>query len=310
VTLDIESLPNGFADAASHAAFCSGQTCTFSRLYDQSPRGNDLTVAKRGCYGCEPQATCATCQGTACQDDYESDASKTITVGGNTVYSLHMEARDGYRESGTGWPTVGSVASGMPTGNPANGQGIYLVSEGAARRTTANAGVGCCWSFGNMSRDNCFGAGSGATNALMFGVGFWGRGAGSGPWFLGDFDAGVWSGGVNGDLLAGFDTNPSLPSMTMAFAFGILKTQPNNYAIRVADATTGAVATAYDGAAPDAFSGAGVWQMAGGIGLGISSDNSNAAGGTFLEGAITSSRPTDATDAAVHENVKALGYGQ
>jgi hypothetical protein len=94
-----------------------------------------------------------------------------------------------------------------------------------------------------------------------------------------------------------------LPSMTMNYAFGILKTRAGNYAIRTADATTGNVATAYDGNAPAN------WTMEGGIILGIGGDNSNSSDGTFLEGAITAGRPSDATDALVHENVKAVRYG-
>ena len=43
--------------------------------------------------------------------------------------------------------------------------------------------------------------------------------------------------------------------------------------------------------------------------LGIGGDNSNSSDGTFLEGAITAGRPSDATDALVHTNVKAVGYG-
>jgi hypothetical protein len=147
-------------------------------------------------------------------------------------------------------------------------------------------------------------------NALMLGNAFWGSGAGSGPWFMGDFEAGVWAGGTNGNINSGgFDMNPNLPSMTMDYAFGILKTQPDNYAIRTADATTGNVETAYDGAIPTVFQN-GSWSMEGGIALGIGGDNSNHASGTFLEGAITNSRPSDETDQAVHDNVKAAGYGQ
>jgi len=308
-TQDIAVLPNGFADAAAHAAFCGNQNCTFSVLYDQSGEGNDLTVAKRGCYGCsEPQQTCSSCSDTACQNDYETDATNTITVGGHTVYTLHMDVQQGYRHNGTGWPTNAPAASGMPVGNPQNGQGVYMVAEGAGRRP--DAASACCWNFGNVSNNNCYGP-SGQMNTLMLGKAYWGKGAGQGPWFMGDFEAGVWAGGVNGDINSGgFDVNQQLPSMTMDFAFGVLKTQPNNYAIRVADATTGTLMTAYDGAAPNVFAGNGDWQMEGGISLGIGGDNSNHASGTFLEGAITSSRPSNETDAAVHDNVKALGYGQ
>ena len=82
-----------------------------------------------------------------------------------------------------------------------------------------------------------------------------------------------------------------------------MKTRTNNYAIRTADATTGNITTAYDGAAPAN------WTMEGAIILGIGGDNSNSSDGTFLEGAITAGRPSDATDALVHTNVKAVGYG-
>jgi hypothetical protein len=307
VTQNIGILPNGFADAAAHQAFCGNERCTFSVLYDQSGRGNNLTVGKRGCYGCSnPQQQCSSCTNTACENDYESEASRTVTVGGNTVYTLYMNTHEGYRHNGTAWPTVSPPASGMPTGNTP--QGIYMVAEGLGRRP--NIASGCCWNFGNMSNNNCYGP-SGQMNALMLGRAYWGSGAGNGPWFMGDFEAGVWAGGTSGDINnGGFQRNMSLPSMTMNFAFGILKTQPNNYAIRTADATTGTVATAYDGAAPDVFAGNGQWQMEGGIGLGIGGDNSNSGSGTFLEGAITSARPTNETDQAVHDNVKAARYGQ
>jgi hypothetical protein len=43
--------------------------------------------------------------------------------------------------------------------------------------------------------------------------------------------------------------------------------------------------------------------------VGIAEDNSNSSYGTFCEGAITSGRPSDATDAAVLANVQAAGYG-
>jgi non-reducing end alpha-L-arabinofuranosidase len=307
-TQDIPLLANGFADAAAQDAFCGTEACTVSKLYDQSGQGNDLTVAKAGCYQCTNPSPdnwgdgtqgCTTCSNgeTACQNDYESDAKgRSLTVGGNTVYALYMDVHDGYRNNDT---------NGMPTGQEA--QGIYEVAEGKGKRP--DAAYACCWDFGNISTNNCYGP-SGMMNALMFGKGFWGKGSGDGPWFMGDFEAGVWAGGITGNINdGGYETNNNLPSMTMDYAFGILKTQPNNYAIRIADATTGTLATAYDGATPTAFP-SGQWSMQGGIGLGIGGDNSNHGSGTFLEGAITAGRPTDETDAAVYENVKAVKYGQ
>jgi hypothetical protein len=284
-TQDIPQTANGFADAAAQNTFCGTQTCSLSILYDQSGRMNNLTVAKGGCY-----------EGSASEDDYESDMKRRpLTVGGNSVYALYMDKHDGYRNTGTRYPTEGPAGAGMPTGSQE--QGVYMVAEGSGRRQ--GAGCCCCWNFGNGSRNNCYGP-TGQMNALFLGTGYWGSGAGSGPWFMGDFEAGVWAGGSGASNVR----NNSLPSMTMNYAFGILKTRSGNYAIRTADATTGNIATAYDGAAPAN------WTMEGAIILGIGGDNSNSSDGTFLEGAITAGRPTDATDQLVHDNVKAARYGQ
>jgi hypothetical protein len=135
--------------------------------------------------------------------------------------------------------------------------------------------------------------------ASFFGTGYWGSGAGTGPWFMADLGAGVWAGGQG----ASNTDNPNNPSMKIDYAFGILKTNSSGYAIRVADVQSGSLTTAYDGGAPT------TWKLQGGIILGISEDNSNSSYGTFFEGAITSGRPSDATDAAVLANVQAAGYG-
>jgi len=164
-------------------------------------------------------------------------------------------------------------------------------------------GCCCCFDFGNASTNNSAG-GTGNMDTIFFGTGYWGKGAGNGPWFLGDFEAGVWSGGSG----ASNTTNSSNPSMTMKYAFGVVSSETNSsgpqYAIRAADATTGSLTTAYDGKAPAN------WGLKGGIVLGIGGDNSNSSFGTFFEGAITAGRPTSATDAAVLANVQAAKYGK
>jgi hypothetical protein len=137
-------------------------------------------------------------------------------------------------------------------------------------------------------------------SALMLGDGYWGSGAGSAPWFMADFEGGVWAGG-SGDSGA---NNPSLPSSRHDFAFGILKNTPSNYAIRVgrAVAGSGGLTTAYDGQTPKNI------LLNGAIILGIGGDNSNHSWGTFYEGVVTAGRPDDATDDAVLANVQAAGY--
>ncbi|HTV23302.1 MAG TPA: arabinofuranosidase catalytic domain-containing protein [Polyangiaceae bacterium] len=284
-TQDIGVLPNGFADDAAHAAFCGNQTCTISIVYDQSTQGNNLTVAKAGCY-----------TGTASEDDWESTAVP-LTVGGNDVRGLFMEAHEGYRNND---------AVNTPEGQ--DEAGVYMLAAGTGSRPLPPSG--CCWNFGIASRDNCYGP-TGMMHALFLGTAYWGRGAGSGPWFMGDFEAGVWAGGTRGriDGSEPYDTNQNSPSMTMNFAFGVLKSRPNNYALRMGNGQQGNLTTAYDGPTPTAMNGS--WKMEGGIVLGIGGDNSNSsAGGTFFEGAIIAGRPSDATDEAVLRNVQAAGYGQ
>lgn len=272
-TQDILATANGIADGASQDTFCSGATCTVSILYDQSGKGNNLKVAPAGCYS-----------GTASEPDYESSATKkSTTLGGQKVYALYMIAHDGYRNNS---------ASGMPTGTAS--QGIYEIADGT------RVGPACCWDFGNASTNNCYGP-TGSMNALYFGTGYWGSGTGSGPWFLADLEAGVWAGGTGASNVK----NNNLPSSNVPFAFGILKTSASNYAIRVGNAQSGALTTAYDGGIPMTS-----WSMHGGIILGIGGDNSNSSFGTFFEGAVTAGRPADATDALVLQNVQAAKYGQ
>jgi len=275
-TTDIGITSDGYADGAAHDAACGTSGCTFSILYDQSGKGNDLKVAPAGCYS-----------GTASSADFESNAlKKSITISGHKVYALYTAPQEGYRNN---------TGAGMPTGT-ATGQGIYMVADGT--RTGTAAGSACCFDFGNASKNNCNG---GTMNALFFGTGYWGKGAGSGPWFLADLEGGVWAGGSG----ASNAVNSSLPSSNVPFAFGVLSSSgSSNYAIRVGNATSGALTTASDGATPKSLS------NQGGIILGIGGDNSNSSQGTFFEGVITTGKPTEATDKLVLANVQAAKYGQ
>jgi non-reducing end alpha-L-arabinofuranosidase len=272
-TKDIAAAADGFADTASQEAFCSGSMCTVSLLYDQSGNNNHLKVAPKGPPGGEQYAG---------MDDFESSATKgSVMVGGRRVYSLYMNPREGYR--------LTAVGKGMPVGN--TDQGIYMLADGT------HGGTGCCWEFGNASPNPM---NYGVTNALFFGTGYWGKGAGSGPWYMGQFETMIWAGGA-GDASV---MNSSNPSLKVPFAFGILKTSSMKYALRVADLQSANLFTAYDGSSPK------TWTNQGGIILGIGSDNSNGSFGTFFEGAITAGRPSDDTDLAVFKNLQAVGYSK
>ena len=272
---DIGVISSGiYADGAAQDAVCSG-SCSVSKLYDQSGKGNDLVVAKKGCYT----------GGNASKDDYESNAkTKSVNINGHKVYALYMLAQEGYRNN-------------TPSGTPKNGaaQGTYEVADGT------HPGTACCWDFGLASTDNC---NQGTMNALFFGnANYWDKGTGNGPWFMADLEGGVWAGG---NQTSTGHTNSSLPSSTMPFAFGLLShtPSPSNYKIKVGDATTGSLTIANNSALPKSLS------TPGGIILGIGGDNSNGSAGTFFEGAITTGQPSDASDTAVFENVQAAGYGK
>ena len=295
-TQDIGATADGFADTAAQDTFCGSAMCTFSKLYDQSGKGNDLTQAPAGQYEPGP--------------DYEVPATHSVMVGGHKVYSVYFPnpptLPSGSAPSGYGYRN--NKTMGMPTGS-SGAQGIYMLADGA------HSGNACCFDFGNAETNN--GAGpTGAMAALNLGTSYWGMGADSSPWFEGDFEAGVWAGGSScgtpgsGQLTcSGRKANPMNPSMKgIPFAFGILNTGTMNsmpeWVLKTANATTGTLSTAYNGVAP------GKWALQGALLLGTGGDNSNSSYGTFYEGAVTMGQPTDATDEAIYANVVAVGYGK
>lgn len=286
--VDIPQTADGFADGAAQVAACTGTTCTIAKIYDQSGRGNDLTVAKGG----RPDGG-----DWAAMDDFESIADAgPITVGGRNVYSLYMEARQGYRQTAAG--------DGMAVGDEA--QGMYMLADGT------RAGSACCWDFGNVTPDPTAYA---EMNTLLFGIAYWGRGAGNGPWYGADFEAGVWMGGSEpgdpgwGGLndAANAPANNENPALKVKHALGFLKSGPNpeKYALRMADiATATEVHTAYAGNYPSTKH----LDSKGAVVIGVGGDNSNNSWGTFYEGAIVLGYPEDATEQAVLLNIKAVGY--
>ncbi|MBN1609653.1 MAG: hypothetical protein JW940_23675 [Polyangiaceae bacterium] len=283
-THDIGMTSDGYADVAAQDAVCGGTTCTVSLLYDHSGNGNNLPVAKRGRSDGGQYAA---------MDDFESSATKgQVTAGGHKVYSLYMNAREGYR--------LQAVGKNLPRGT--NPQGVYELADGT------HVGTACCWDFGNVITDPTQ---YGVMNTLFFGNAFWGTGAGSGPWFMADFEAGVWAGGTRdgdpgyGALDSNSPPNNNNPSLKVPFAFGILKTDPSKYALRMADLqTANDLTTAFEGGLPKSMN------NLGGIVLGVGGDNSNNSWGTFYEGAIVAGYPSNATDLAVMQNVKAVGYSK
>jgi len=285
-TTDIKMLPDGYADSAAQDAFCGSTVCTVSLLYDQSGNGNNIGAAPKG----------NTAGGaTGAEDDYESTATGgPVTAGGHKVYSLYMKAHDGYRTD------VGVVGKAMPRNKEP--QSIYELADGT------HSGAACCWDFGNVTTNPTQYA---FMNTLFFGIAYWGKGAGSGPWMMADYEGGVWAGGTKvgdpgwGALNDAHPVNNSNPSLKVPFAFGILKNEPTKWALRMADASTANdLTTGFEGGFPNTIT----YNCLGGIVLGVGGDNSNNSYGTFFEGAIVAGYTTNDTDLSVFKNVKAVGY--
>jgi hypothetical protein len=282
---DIGQTADGYGDAAAQDAVCGGTTCTVSILYDQSGMGNDIIVGTRGNSAGGEYAD---------DDDFETIADAgPLTVGGHNVYSLYMEARQGYRS-----PVGSGPGNGMPVGTES--QGIYMLADGT------HYGTACCWDFGNVTSTPA--DGWHFMDTLFFGTAYWGMGEGNGPWFMADFEAGVWAGGSNpgepgwGALDEPAPANTNNPSLGVPFAFGMLKVS-SNYALRMANLQTASnLTTAYEGPMPKAV------DHQGAVVLGVGGDNSNNSWGTFFEGAIVAGYPADDTELAVFQNVKAAGY--
>ncbi|MBV9946542.1 MAG: hypothetical protein JOZ69_06820 [Myxococcales bacterium] len=295
-TQDIGATADGFADSTAQDTFCGTPSmCTFSKLYDQSGNGNDLTQAPAGTFEPSP--------------DFEVPATKSVTVAGHKVYAVAFPDPTTLKQtsSAQGYGYRNNTTKMIPKGTAA--QGIYGIFD------ATKAGGACCFDFGNAETNNGNGP-TGAMAALNLGTTFWGHGAGNAPWFLGDFEAGVWAGGAAcGTPGAGQlncsprPVNPQNPSMMgKAYAFGVLEVSTTGnmpmYVLKAGDATTGTLTTAYNGVAPAN------WNLAGAIVLGIGGDNSNSSFGTFYEGAMTAGQPSDATDESVHGNAIAAGYGK
>lgn len=137
--------------------------------------------------------------------------------------------------------------------------------------------------------------------AIYFGTNtIWGTGAGSGPWLMSDMENGLFSG-------QNIKNNAGDPTITYRFLTAITKGKPGQWALRGANAVSGALATYYNGGRPNA-SGYNPMSKEGAVLLGIGGDNSISGQGTFYEGVMTSGYPSDATENSVQANIVAAKY--
>ncbi len=270
----------GFADGAAQDAFCAATTCTISTIYDQSTQGNHLTPGPAGQHGSGP--------------DKPSNATDLkTTASGHEVYGIRIRVGMGYRND---------KATGTATGDQA--ETMYMLSS---QNDLVNS---CCYDYGNAGTNNRD-DGNASMEAVYFGGGSGqATGVGPGPWVEVDIENGLCAGvGASGAKEAkGVATNMSLPyNFVTAVVVGRSGAAPGSFALYGGDATAGTLKTMYDGPRPTGYS---PMKKQGAIILGIGGDNSNAAGGDFYEGVMTSGAATVATLNAVQANIVAAGYGK
>ena len=264
--------PGGLAKGADQDTFCGTSGCTISIIYDQSGRGNHLTKAPAGMAKTTP-------------DDEANAKSVPVMFGTQKAYGVHIVPGVGYRNN---------MACDTATGDEA--QTAYMVVAGDVYNG------GCCFDYGNMernSRDN----GEGTMEAVYFGsCTIWGKGAGAGPWVMGDLENGLWAGKSS-------PWEASMP-VTWKYVTGMVKGDApgkNHWSIKQGNSQSGALIKPFDGERPSARYNP--MRKEGAIGLGTGGDNSNAAKGDWFEGVMTTAYSSDAADDAVQANIVSV-YGQ
>jgi non-reducing end alpha-L-arabinofuranosidase len=269
-TTNINTLSaGGYANAAAQDSFCANTACTITEIYDQSGKGNNLTIEGPGGNGGQDAGALAT--------------ALPVTAGGNKVYGLYVSAGVGYRDDATS----GVATNGEP-------EGMYKVASG----THVNSG--CCFDYGNAETNNDDN-GNGHMDAINFGTECWfSPCSGSGPWVQADMENGLFAGGN------GSNTNNQGNSSTFVTAL-IKNNGQNTYAIKGGNANSGGLTTWYNGAEPN-LGGYAPMHQEGAIVLGTGGDNSNSSVGSFFEGVMTSGYPSDAADNAVQANIVSVGY--
>ena len=264
--------PGGFANSADQDAFCGTAACSISMIYDQSGKGNHLTKAPAGMAKMTP--------------DNEANA-KAISgmFSGHKVYGVHIVPGVGYRNN---------AATGTATGD--NAETEYMIVAGDLFNG------GCCFDYGNMER-NSSDNGEGTMEAVYFGkCTIWGKGAGEGPWVMGDLENGLWAG----------DSSPFAMNMpvTWAYVTAMVKGDVagmNHWTIKEGDAQAGTLTMPFDGNRPS--SRYNPMRKEGAIGLGTGGDNSNAAQGNWFEGVMTAAYSSNTADDDVQANIVGA-YGQ
>jgi non-reducing end alpha-L-arabinofuranosidase len=265
----------GLANGAEQDAFCGTGGCTISKIYDQSGWANDLTRAPPSMI--RPMET------------NESNAKSLPLMFGRSdaaidkAYGVRIVPGGGYRNNG---------ACGTATGDKPETE--YMIVAGDFFNS------GCCFDYGNMER-NSRNNHEGTMEAVYFGnCIIWGKGAGNGPWVMGDLEDGLWAGNESP-----YEMNTPV---THKYVMGLVKgdsmsaTFPDgHWAIKVGNAQSGTLSVPFDGKRPN--NRYNPMRKEGAIGLGTGGDGSSGAQGNWFEGVMTAHFSSDAADEAVQANI-------
>ena len=268
----------GYANAAAQDAFCANTYCWIAKIYDQSPKHNDLIQVPRGGFS-----------GPALGgfNNLPVADMAPITIMGHKAYGAFIEPGMGLRQNDVKGTAVDDQAEGQ-----------YWVINGR------HFNSGCCFDYGNAeidSRDDD----NGTMETTYFGnAPNWYHGNPSGPWVMTDQENNL-VGCVNADASK---LCRDLPNIAWRFVTAMAKGEPHHWTSMGGDAQRGALSVMFDG--PRINSTYDPMRKQGAILLGNGGDNSVGSQGTFYEGAMTAAGtfPTNATDQLVQANVVAARY--
>ncbi|HEX6469462.1 MAG TPA: arabinofuranosidase catalytic domain-containing protein, partial [Streptosporangiaceae bacterium] len=265
----------GVVNAAPQTSFCSGTSCTITKIYDQTGNHNDMPISWGGFWkGPGPNGA-----------DVGADAmALPVTVAGHQAFGVKVTPGVGYRIDN---------ARGVPTGSqPA---GIYMV-------TSSNLVNGlCCFDYGSGENSHTD-TGNATMNAIEWGTACWFGGCvGSGPWVEADLENGMYH------TNTGSNKDPNNSGVHFPFVSAWEKNNgTSNFTLKYGNATSGGLTRPFSGPLPNGYS---PMRVDSSILLGTGGDNSNGAVGEFFEGAVTFGYPSDATEDAVQAGITAAGYG-
>jgi len=271
--------PGGYANAPAQDTFCANTYCWIIKIYDQSPKHNDLTQAPRGGFSGPAMGGF---------NNVPIADMAPVTVMGHKVYGVFIEPGMGLRDDDPVGTAVDDQAEGQ-----------YWVINGLHYNS------GCCFDYGNAeidSRDD----GNGTMETTYYGNATgWYRGQPPGPWIMTDQEnnlVGCVNPGSPSRLCA------DLPTITWRFVMATADGEPHHWRSMGGDAQRGDLKVMFDG--PRINASYDPMRKQGAILLGNGGDNSNGSQGTFYEGAMTApgTFPTAETNQKVQANVVAAKY--